>query len=77
MVRLSPEVHLFLHFLLSSLLRFSVPFYALLTCGSGQRERNFFDFPKSKNRLCPVLGTEHIDPDPVPGEDGAELRPIK
>lgn len=54
-----------------------MPFYALLTCGSGQRERNFFDFPKSKNRLCPVLGTEHIDPDPVPGEDGAELRPIK
>jgi len=77
MVRLSPEAHCFLSFFLSYLLSFSEPSYALLACGSGQRERNFFDFPKSKNRLCPVLVTEHIDPDPAPGEAGAELRPVK
>lgn len=31
----------------------------------------------SKKQEQTVLGTEHIDPDPVPGEVGAELRPIK
>lgn len=61
----------------SSLLGFSEPFYALLACGSGHGERNFFDLTKSKNRLCLLLETEHIDPDRVPGEAGAELRPIK
>lgn len=37
------EMHSFLHFVLSRLLGFSEPFYALLANGSGQRKGNFFN----------------------------------
>lgn len=59
-----------------SRLSFSEPFYALSACGSGQR--NLFGFPKSKIKLCPVLGPEHIGHHLAPGKvGGAELRFVK
>lgn len=61
-----------------SRLSFSEPFYALSACGSGQKERNFFGFPKSKIKLCPVLGPEHIGHHLAPGKvRGAELMFVK